>query len=617
MSNQLLKDAPFREVNFAPVDISVEKSDDGVIKLNPNEPLRIEEPHMPAYLRRHAAKRPEKVWLSKRAPGGGDWVGINFGDARKRVDSLTQALLDLNLPENAKMVVLSGNCIENALIGLAAMQARVVFAPISIAYALQSTDHIKLKEVVSIVEPDLIFVEHGAKFSKAIAALDLGVPVIAAKEAQAGQLSFDELIDTEVTPAVDASFDAIQPNDVAKLMFTSGSTGTPKGVPQTHRAILVAVISNLQTMGELDHEESLLRLDWAPWSHVMGATGLYLAIANGGCSYIDDGRPAPKLFDETIRNLKEVGVTCFVTLPAAYNMLVEALEQDEEFAAQFFKNLQSVGYGGAALPGAIVDRIQTLAVKHVGCKIPVTCGYGATETGPSGAFIYWPTDITGLIGLPHPGADMKLVPFDEDRYEVRISGEGVMEHYHRRPDLNADIFDEEGYYKIGDTVRLADPNDPLKGLAFAGRISEEFKMQNGTFVLVGSLRLAILKAASPLLMEVVICGETQLYLGATAWLNLDAARNFTGRSDATLAELNQDPKILEAIEQRFKAYNDANPGQSRSIKRLKLLDTPPSIDDGEMTDKGSVNQRKSQQLRADVVASLFADELAEGVLDFS
>jgi feruloyl-CoA synthase len=612
-----IEDAPFRDVKFAPVDLNVSTDSDGVITLSPNVELRIEEPHMPAYLRRHAVKRPEKVWLSKRAPGGGDWVGINFSDARKKVDSLTQAILDLNLPENAKMVILSGNCIENALIGLAAMQARVIVAPISIAYALQSTDHIKLKEVVSIVEPDLIFVENGAKFSKAIASLDLGVPVIAAHDAQEGQLAYDALLDTEVTPAVDASYDAIQSDDVAKFMFTSGSTGTPKAVPQTHRAITVGVISNLQTMGELDHEGSLLRLDWAPWSHVMGATGVYLAIANGGCSYIDDGRPAPKLFNETIRNLKEVGVTCFVTLPAAYNMLVEALEQDEEFAAQFFKPLQSLGYGGAALPGAIIDRIQTLAVKHVGCKIPVTCGYGATETGPSGAFIYWPTDITGLIGLPHPGAEMKLVPFDEDRYEVRIRGEGVMKSYHKRADLNAEIFDEDGFYKIGDTVRLADPSDPLKGLAFAGRISEEFKMQNGTFVLVGSLRLALLKAASPLLMEVVICGETQLFLGATAWLNLEAARNFAGKPDATLAELNQDPKIREAVESRFRAYNEANPSQSRAIKRLVLLDTPPSIDEGEVTDKGSVNQRKSQQLRSDIVESLFADEPAEGMFDFS
>jgi feruloyl-CoA synthase len=342
-----------------------------------------------------------------------------------------------------------------------------------------------------------------------------------------------------------------------------------------------------------------------------------LAIVNGGSVFIDDGRPAPKLFGETVRNLKEVNVTCFVTLPAAYNMLVEELEADEEFASHFFANVHTIGYGGAALPGTIVERIQTLAVKNTGYKVPVTCGYGATETGPTGAFIYWPTDITGLIGLPHPGAEMKLVPFGEDRYEVRIRGEAVMDGYHKRPDLNDEIFDEEGFYKIGDTVRLANPDNALEGLVFAGRISEEFKLQNGTFVLVGSLRLALLKAASPLLMEAVICGENQLHLSAMGWLNLDSARNLAGRMDASLAELNQDPKIREAIESSLKQYNAENSSQSRRIQRFVLLDTPPSIDKGEMTDKGSVNQRKAQELRADVVDALFETSLDDRIFDFS
>ena len=612
-----ISNAPFRDVDFAPVDLDVSFDDDGIIRLTPNESLPIKFPHIPAYLRYQSEVRPDKVWLSQRAPGGADWIGITFAEARAKVDQLTQALLDLHLPEQAKMVVLSNNSIENALIGLAAMQAGVTVAPVSVAYALLATDYAKLKEVVSIVEPELIFVENGKDYQRALAALGLDGHVIAASDPQNGQLPFSTLAETEMTPAVDQAFEAISPDTVAKLMFTSGSTGTPKAVPQTHHALVVAVVSNLYTMGELNTEGALRRLDWAPWSHVMGATGLLLAIVNGGSSFIDDGRPVPGRFNETIRNLKELDVSCFVTLPAAYNLLIEELEADDEFAQQFFTNVRTVGYGGAALPATVVERIQRLSIKHTGYKVPVTCGYGATETGPTGAFIYWATDITGLIGLPYPGVEMKLVPMDAERYEVRLRGEALMSGYHKRPDLNSEIFDDEGYYKIGDTVRLANPNNVLEGLVFAGRISEEFKLQNGTFVLVGSLRLALLKACSPLLMEVVLCGENQAYLGALGWLNLEAARAFTGLPDASLKALNQHPKIREKVALSIAHYNEQNSSQSRRIKRFILLDTPPLVDSGEMTDKGSVNQRKCQETRSDSVLSLFDSDADEALFVYN
>lgn len=608
-----ISNAPFRDVDFAPVDVDVSFDDDGIIKLTPNESLTLKFPHIPAYLRYHSEVRPEKVWLSQRAPGGGDWNGVTFAEARAKVDQLTQALLDLRLPEHAKMVVLSNNSIENALIGLAGMQAGVTVAPVSVAYALLATDYAKLKEVVSIVEPDLIFVENGKDYKNALAALGLDCPVIAAIDPQNGQLSFARLAETAITPEVDQAVDSISPDGVAKLMFTSGSTGTPKAVPQTHHALVVAVVSNLHTMGELNTEGELHRLEWAPWSHVMGATGLLLAIVNGGSSFIDDGRPMPGRFNETIRNLKELDVSCFVTLPAAYNLLIEELEADDKFAHQFFTSVRTLGYGGAALPATVVERIQRLSIRHTGYKVPVTCGYGATETGPTGAFIYWATDITGLIGLPHPGVEMKLVPLDADRYEVRLRGEALMSGYYKRPDLNSEIFDEEAYYKIGDTVRLANPDNVLDGLVFAGRISEEFKLQNGTFVLVGSLRLALLKALSPLLMEVVLCGENQAYLGALGWLNLEAARKLTGLPDASLEELNCHPKVRETVASSLARHNEQNSAQSRRIRRFILLDAPPSIDSGEMTDKGSVNQRKCQETRSEFVLNLFDADAEEGL----
>jgi feruloyl-CoA synthase len=612
-----ISNAPFRHVDFAPIDLDVRFDNDGIIRLTPNESLPIKFPHIPAYLRYHSEVRPDKVWLSQRAPGGGDWIGVTFAEARAKVDQLTQALLDLRLPEHAKMMLLSNNSIENALIGLAGMQAGVIVAPVSVAYALLATDYAKLKEVVSIIEPDLVFVDNGKAYQDALAALGLDSPIIAASDPQNGQLSFSKLAETEVTPEVDQTFESISPDGIAKLMFTSGSTGTPKAVPQTHHALVVAVVSNLYTMGELNTEGELRRLDWAPWSHVMGATGLLLAIVNGGSSFIDDGRPMPGRFNETIRNLKELGVSCFVTLPAAYNLLIEELEADDEFAQQFFTHVQTLGYGGAALPAAVVERIQRLSIRQTGYKVPVTCGYGATETGPTGAFIYWATDITGLIGLPYPGVEMKLVPLDADRYEVRLRGEALLSGYYKRPDLNSEIFDEEAYYKIGDTVRLANPDNVLDGLVFAGRLSEEFKLQNGSFVLVGSLRLALLKAVSPLLMEVVLCGENQAYLGALGWLNLEAARKFTGLPDASLKELNRHSKIREAVASSLARYNEQNSAQTRRIRRFILLDLPPSIDSGEMTDKGSVNQRKCRETRSDFVLTLFDSETEETLLVYN
>ncbi len=605
-------DVPFRAVHFAPRDIAVDRRDDGTIVLSPRMALKLNEPHLPAYLRRHAGKRPDHCWLGQRRPKGADWERLTFGDALAKANRLTQGLLDLRLPAGKMLGILSANSLEQALINISAMQAHIPVVPISVAYSLQSKDFAKLKEVAGIVDIGIIFVQDGKVFEAAIAALNLGVPVIAVDNVQPGQIAYADLLATEPTDAVEASVAAIDPEQVARIMFTSGSTGTPKGVPHSHRNIVVAAESNLQTNGHTTEGE-LARLDWTPWNHVFGATGVALALVNGGTLMIDDGRPVPALFAETIRNLREFPTSSFVTVPSAYGLLIDALEADDELAAIFFSKLDMLGYGAASLPEEFVRRLQALAIKHIGMKISITCGYGATETGPGGAFIYWSTDRTGLIGLPHPGFEMKLVPLDDGRFEVRIRGEGVMRGYHGKPELNASIFDEEGFYKIGDTVRLADPADVMEGLVFAGRLSEEFKLTTGTFVLVGSLRLALLGAISSLVTDLVICGENRANISILAWLNIEAARKLVGKPDATREELNADPAVIAAIAEGLAGHNRANPGISTRVERFMLLDEPPSIDDGEITDKGSINQRGVQKRRADLVAALFEDKAAANV----
>jgi feruloyl-CoA synthase len=335
----------------------------------------------------------------------------------------------------------------------------------------------------------------------------------------------------------------------------------------------------------------------------------------GGSFYIDDGRPMGQLFQETLSNLAEVQPTGFSTVPAAYAMLVAKLEENDDFARTFFRNISNLGYGGASLPADIVRRLQVLSIKHIGLKTPISTAFGATETGPGGAFIYWPTDRTGLVGLPHAGFEVKLVPVDDTRFELRIRGDAVTKGYYGRPDLNKDIFDEDGFYKIGDTVRLADPENILEGLVFAGRLSEEFKLTSGTFVLVGSLRIRVLDTVGPLFSDIVICGENQAYIGAMAWLNVDVAKKVANRPDATREELNVDPTVTALVKEKILAYNTVNSGQSNRIKRILLLDEPPSIDKNEITDKGSINQRGVQRNRPELVASLFKVDAPSYVLE--
>jgi feruloyl-CoA synthase len=602
-----LNKAEFRELSCIPRDVEVVTRDDGVITMRCRVPLNIREPNLPAYLRRHAKARPDARFISQRLPGGGDWRSVTYHEARELVDNLTQALLDLKLPSGSSLIILSGNSIEHAMIALAAMQASIPVAPLSPAYALQSADFSKLREMLAAVKAGAVFVQSGADYARALDALHLGdTPVITVSAPRAGRsdLQYAELAKRPAGPDVERAYAAIDPNAPAKFMFTSGSTGSPKAVPQTQRNLGVALESNHTTFGQTE-EGTFVRLDWTPWSHVFGASGLGLALTGGGSYYIDDGRPGTPLYAETLRNLREVCPSTYVSVPAGYTALVQALEADESFAKTFFGSLQYLGYGGARLPDDLARRLHELSVKYTGYKAFITCGYGATETGPGGAFVYWPTDRVGFVGLPHPGYELKLVPIDDTRYEVRIRSEAVMAGYHGRPDLNAQVFDEDGFYRIGDAATFLEQANPLEGLVFAGRLSDEFKLQTGTFVLAGALRAAFIDAAAPLLHEVVVCGENEAYVSVLAWINVEAARAAVGQPDATREQLNAHPEVRRRISEAFAAHNQRAPGSSTRVVRFHLLDEPPSIDKGELTDKGSINQRAVQRNRPSLTAALF------------
>jgi feruloyl-CoA synthase len=609
--------APFRKLEFLKRDIEAERRSDGTIVLRNRAPLVPYERHIPAFLRRWSSEAPDRVWLAQRRGAERAWLKVTYAQAQRTVDSLTQALLDLRLDERRPVMVLSGNSIEHALMMMAAMQARVAVASISPAYALMSQDFAKLKYVTELLEPGLVLVQSGPMFAKALAALDLKGATVVHVEAPVPAMTsrpFAELAATPITPAVQESIAAIRPDTTAKLLFTSGSTGMPKAVINTQQMLCANVAMMRQAVLRSPDEPPPVSLQWLPWSHTMGGNvGVHMTLAEGGTHYLDDGRPLPGQFEETLRNLREISLTSFGNVPAGYAVLASALERDEALARTFFKDLKMLSYGGATLPDDLYDRMQALAVKHTGNRILFFTGWGSTETAPTATATYWETERVGLIGLPYPGVELKLVPAGA-KYELRIRSVIVMPGYWKRPDLTAAAFDEEGFYKIGDAGVLVDPDDPAQGLVFAGRVVEDFKLMSGTFVHVGSLRVQAIAAASPVIQDAVVTGQDKAFIGLLAWPNLIACRQLMGKPEASLADVVCDPKVIAHVRAGLARHDAANPGSSTRIARFMLMAEPPSIDGNEITDKGYVNQRATLERRAALVERLYAEPDGDGVI---
>ncbi len=625
---------PFRKIDWLERDIAVERRADGVVVLRSRIPLGPYQPHLPASLARWAAERPDRIWLAQRGGPQRQWRQLSYARAKAQVDALTQGLLDLDLAPGRTVAILSGNSIEHALLTQAAMQARLAVAPISPAYSLLSQDHAKLKYLFALVKPALVLVQDGVPFAKALEALELGgirlVHVERPAPGLAGlaSLAFADLAATPVTAAVAASVAAITPDTVGKLLFTSGSTGMPKAVINTQRMMCANVAMTQQAKPNPAGQASVY-LDWMPWNHTMGGNALFNAVlTDGGTLYIDDGRPTPGLFDETIRNLREISPTYYANVPAGYAALAAAMERDPALCASFFKNLNLLAYGGARLPDDLYDRMQALAVQATGQRIVFYTGWGSTETAPTATGTYWDTERVGLIGLPFPGVELKLVPTAEastdpaspaspasQTYELRLRGINVMPGYHGQPELSARVFDAEGYYCIGDAGSFVDPADPAQGLVFGGRLAEEFKLTTGTFVRVSELRTSAIAAASPLLLDALVAGHDRPYVGLLAWPNLHACRQMMNDPEATLEAAIRHPDVIDCVRRGLLAHNQAS-GASSSLRvaRALLMAEPPSIDGNELTDKGYINQRAGLLRRAELVERLYAEPPGAEVL---
>jgi feruloyl-CoA synthase len=594
---------------FAAPAVDAERRDDGSWLLRSAMPLAGYEPSVLGSLRRWASADEDYPLVAERDPQGG-WRSRSYGEVAAAAESVGQALLGLGLGPGRPLLVLSGNSVDHLVVSLAAMTAGIPVVPVSTAYSLLSADHARIREIAALIGPGAVFAEDSAAFSAALDALG-NVPVIASRGDRSGSVRLNDLENVRPGPEVAAAFSAIRPDSVAKILFTSGSTGTPKGVLNTH-GMLAANQQMIRQVWPFLAEERPVVVDWLPWSHTFGGNhNVNMVLVAGGTLYVDGGRPAPALFGTTLANLADVPPTVYFNVPAGYAQLVPALETDPAFAGRFFSRLRLIFNAAAALPPSLRQRLTAVAAKTAGQAVPVTGSWGLTETAPAVTSAHFEYDDPACIGVPLPGAEVRLVPA-EDAYEIRTRGPMVTPGYFGRPDLTEQAFDEEGFYRTGDAVRLIDEDHPERGLAFAGRIAEDFKLTTGTFVRVGAVRTALLSAI-PLLAEAVIAGEGRDCVTALAWLNAAEAGALLNREAVADGELITDETVLGHLAAAL-AASQRTAGSAGRVERLVVMSRPASLDSGEITDKGYVNQRRVLRNRADLVGLLYAEPTAPGVI---
>jgi feruloyl-CoA synthase len=570
---------PNRPVRLGPRDVVAERRADGCILLRSPHALGAYPAKLTERLDHWAAEAPQRILFAQRDRAGG-WRTVTYGEARERARRIGQYLLGKNLSAERPLAVLSGNDIEHALLHLGAMYVGVPYAPISPAYSLVSADFSKLRFIFDLITPGLVFASDAKAFDKALRAVARCEVIHDAPE-------------LPVTPAVDEAHARVDPDTIAKFLFTSGSTGVPKAVINTQR-MWCANQAMIGAMFEFFREEPPVIVDWAPWHHTAaGNHDLGLVLYNGGSYYIDEGKPLPGAIETTVKNLREVAPTWYFNVPKGYEALLPYLREDAALRNNFFSRLKVLWFAAAPLPQHVFDEMKELAFQTCGETIPFLTGLGSTETAPYAMGRMWETQDAGNMGLPPPGEVMKLVPID-GKYEMRLKGPNITPGYWRQPELTAQAFDEEGYYRLGDSFVFADPARPEQGLLFGGRIAEDFKLATGTWVHVGPLRTRLLAHLAPLIRDAVIAGEGRDEIGAL----LFPAGQFSKH---------------ELVE-RLRGFSATSTGSSNRVARALVLDEPLSLDAGEITDKGSINQRAVLARRAALVEELYRNPPSERVL---
>ena len=607
---------PLRAISFGDPAVSVERRADGTIYLKPKIALGDYPVRLTDRLHHWAQAEPNRVFMAER-DASGRWLPITYAQLLSSTRRIASGLLARGLSAEKPVVILSGNSIDHALIALGALYAGIPFCPVSPAYSLVSKDYGKLGFLMKLLTPGLVFTEDAGPFADAIRA---NVPnqteVVASRGDVAGRAvtRLSELLASPEHPGLDAAHDAIGPDTIAKFLLTSGSTGNPKAVINTQRMICANQVMLRETMAFLKDQPPVI-VDWLPWNHTFGGNHNFgLTLYNGGSMYLDAGKPMPGGIEQTVRNLREISPTVYFNVPKGYESLLPYLRDDKALRAKFFHRLHAMFSSGAALSPFIWNSLDELAVQETGFRVPMLTGLGATETAPFFMSVRPATSRSGHVGLPVSGNEAKLVP-DNGKLEVRAKGPNVTPGYWRQPELTARAFDEEGFYKFGDALKPVDPDDFSGGFDFDGRIAEDFKLASGTWVSVGPLRARFIAAGAPLVRDVVIAGINRDEVAALVVLDLDGCRLINpGLPLDDLAATASDPLIRGAFRERFAKLLAMSTGSSTRITRAILMDTPMSIDRGEVTDKGSINQRAVLEHRSKLIDELYSSTPAANVI---
>jgi feruloyl-CoA synthase len=604
---QSLTDRPWRNVRLGDLTPIVSRAADGSIVMRAVQPLGPYPATLTDRLLQWVEVAPDRTLFAWRV--GDEFQRITYRETLTAIRRIGQALLDRDLSIDRPLVILSGNDLHHLLLAIAAQHVGVPFAPISPAYSLLSTDYTSLKHVIGLLSPGLVFVNDARRFERALqAAVPPDVEVVTSADVRM-------LLETIPTDAVDRRHAAIAPDAVAKILFTSGSTGAPKGVINTHRMLCSNQQMILQTLPCLGDEPPVL-VDWLPWHHTFGGNhNIGIVLYNGGSLYLDEGRPVPGGFAESVRNLHDVVPTVYLNVPKGYEELARALRSDRRLAEKFFGRVQLLFYAAASLSQHVADELQRIAVETCGERLVFVTGLGSTETAPMAICRPWPSELASAIGLPVPGVDAKLVRCAE-KLEMRVRGPNVTPGYWRQDDLTRAAFDDEGFYCMGDAARPADPRDVSKGLLFDGRIKEDFKLSTGTWVSVGPLRAKIVMHFAPYLRDVAIAGEGRDELAVLGIADLAACRALCPElgADAPEPAVFSHPSVRRSIAERLATFASQATGSTTRVVRVILLEEPPSLDAGEITDKGSINQRALLARRKALVDDLYAEALPPHVI---
>jgi feruloyl-CoA synthase len=597
-----------------PFTTDVERRSDGSMLLKPRRELVYPSRRMMDQLPRWATIAPDRICVARRGAGG-KWVSVTYAQALDRVQRIAASLITRELSAERPIAILSGNSIEHLLLGWGAMWAGIPYCPVSASYSQVSTDLQKLQFVFELLTPGMVAAFDTKAFSRALHLAPADAELVGDVESIAERkVTHFSALDATPSPQLEAAHARTGDDSIARFLLTSGSTGQPKAVIVTERMICSNAATTQQAMPFVLDGPPVL-VDWLPWNHTFGGShNLGLLLFNGGTLYIDDGKPTPVGFAETIRNLREISPTVYFNVPKGFEALVHHLNEDAPLRKTFFKNLQAYFFAGAALGQHTWDALDELALRERGARVPMLSGLGATETGPSVTFTTPETGRAGVIGLPAAGNLVKLQPIGR-KLEIRVKGAGVTSGYWRRPELTKAAFDSEGFYRLGDAVRLLDPEDPTRGLKFDGRIAEDFKLASGTWVSVGPLRASLIAALSPYVQDVVVTGLNEDYLGALFIPDLKACYESLGLDGKPSFEtLYGNARLREQLREKLQAHAAQNPTSSTRVVRAMLLPSAPSLDAGEITDKGSINQRAVLECRQELVLALYTSEPASEVI---